>query len=75
MSGRASWGAFLRLWVLLVFSYAPLKVLFDLVGSGYIDLRNAALVQLLALPSAQAVVFWLVTRRGRARDTVTAATG
>ena len=62
----ASWGAFLRLWLLLLFSYDLLKLLFDLSAYGYVDLRRAALVELVALPFGQAVIFWLVTRRGRA---------
>lgn len=61
------WGAFLRLWLVMVFSYIPLKLLFDLLGGGYIDLREIALVQLAALPSAQTVVLWLITWRARMR--------
>jgi hypothetical protein len=71
--GPASVAAFLRLWLLMVFSYVPLKVLYDLIGPGYIDLREVALVQLIALPTGQAIVFWLVTWRARPRgaDAVT----
>lgn len=57
--------AFLRLWILMVFSYVILKLLFDLAGPGYADLRGRSLVQLVALPTGQAVIFWLVTRRTR----------
>jgi hypothetical protein len=64
--GRRSWAGFLRLWLLLFFSYAILKLLSDLIGPGYIDLREVALVQLVAVPFGQAVVFWLVTWRARA---------
>jgi len=60
-----SWGAFVRLWVVLFFSYAILKLLFDLIAGGYLDLRGMSLVELVALPLGQAVVCWVVTRRGR----------
>jgi hypothetical protein len=62
----ASWAAFVRLWLLLLFSYDLLTLLFDLAVFGYIDLRSAALVQLVALPLGQAAIVWVVTRRGRA---------
>lgn len=68
------WGAFLRLWLVMVFSYIPLKLLFDLLGGGYVDLREIALVQLVALPSAQAVVLWLITWRARTHRGQGAAT-
>lgn len=61
-----SWAAFVRLWLLLFFSYVALKVLLDLTIGGYIDLRAVALASDVALPFGQAVIFWLVTRRSRA---------
>jgi hypothetical protein len=64
--GRRAWAGFVRLWLVLFFSYAILKLLADLVGGGYIDLRKVALLELVALPFGQAVVFWLITRRARA---------
>ena len=67
------WGALLRLWLVMVFSYIPLKLLFDLLGGGYVDLREIALVQLVALPSAQTAVLWLITWRARARHEQDAA--
>jgi len=70
----ASWGAFLRLWVVIVFSYAPLKLIYDLVAGGYVDLRGASLAGLVVLPSAQTVVVWLITRRGRSQSGPPAAT-
>jgi hypothetical protein len=63
-----------RLWLLLFFSYSILKLLTDLIGPGYIDLRTVALEQMVALPFGQAVIFWLVTWRARtsnARDDLT----
>jgi hypothetical protein len=61
---HAGWGAFLRLWVVLAFSFVTVKLLFDLLHPGYIDLRSSTLVQLVAVPTGQAVVYWLVARRG-----------
>jgi hypothetical protein len=57
----------------MVFSYVPLKLLYDLAVPGYVDLRATSLAGLVVLPSAQAVVFWLVTRRARRRGEAPAA--
>ena len=54
-----------RLWVVLTFSYAMLKLLIDLLYPGYIDLRSSSLVQYIAIPTGQALVYWLVARGGR----------
>jgi hypothetical protein len=60
---------FLRLWLLCLFSLGLLKVLFDLLIFGWIDLRPVALLELLLLPLGQSVVFWLVgARRQRAPE-------
>jgi hypothetical protein len=64
-TNHAGWGAFLRLWVVLAFSFVTVKLLVDLLHPGYIDLRRSALIQLVAVPTGQAVVYWLVARRGR----------
>ncbi len=61
----APWTAFLRLWFVLFFAYVGAKLIYDLLVPGWIDLRPAALVQMPLLPLAQAVVFWMVTRRRR----------
>lgn len=61
----AGWGALLRLWVVLAFSFVTVKLLVDLINPGYIDLRSSALVQLVAVPTGQALVYWVVARRGR----------
>jgi hypothetical protein len=61
----SSWGAFLRLWVVMLFSYLTIKFLFNLFVLGWIDLRRAAFQELLFLPLGQSVVFWMVTRRSR----------
>ena len=58
-------GRFLRLWLVLFFSYALLKVLFNLLLWGWIDLRPTALYELLFLPLGQTVVLWVVIRGWR----------
>ena len=61
-----SWRSFLRLWMLLFFSYVLLKLLLDLAVGGYIDLRTVALTQDIGVPFGQALIYWIVTRRARA---------
>lgn len=63
---RRPGAVFLRLWLLMTFSYVILTLVYDLVGPGYVDLRESSLLKLLVVPLGQAVVFWLVTR-ARAR--------
>ena len=58
-------GGLWRLWLLLVLSFVCVQLAYDLVVMGYVDLRVRALAQLVVVPSAQAGVFWLVTRRLR----------
>lgn len=53
---------FLRLWLMLFFSYGLLKFLFNLSVLGWIDLRRAALLELALMPLGQAVILWLITR-------------
>lgn len=62
-----SWEAFVRLWFLLAFPFVLVKLLADLIGGGYVDLRSVALAELAVVPLAQAIVCWIVTRRGRAQ--------
>jgi hypothetical protein len=64
-SQAGSWRGFLRLWFLLFFAYVLLKLLFDLSVGGYLDLRTVALIGDVGIPFGQAVIFWVVTRRGR----------
>ncbi len=75
MAGNAParW-AFVRLWFLLFFSYLGVKLVFTLGVLGYIDLRPAAFYELGLVPLGQAVVLWLVTRRGRQQATPPAST-
>ncbi|MBI4516406.1 MAG: hypothetical protein HY699_11395 [Deltaproteobacteria bacterium] len=61
--------AFLRLWFVLFFSYLLIKFVFNLIVLDWIDLRRAALQELLVLPLGQSVVFWLITWRRRAATT------
>lgn len=61
------WAAFLRLWLVLLFSYFTIKFLFNLAVLGWIDLRPVAFKELLVLPLGQSVVFWTVTRARRTR--------
>lgn len=72
-----SWGAFLRLWFVMAFSYFLLKFLFNLTVLGWIDLRRVAFEELALLPLGQSIVLWTVTRRGRAvrESTTPMATG
>ena len=63
----SSWAAFLRLWFVLFFSYAGVRLLFNMAVLGWIDLRPVAFLDLLVLPLGQSIVFWIVTRQRRAR--------
>ena len=61
----SGWRAFLRLWFVLAFSYVGLRVLFNLVLLGWIDVRRVFFQELLLLPRGQALIFWWVTRAAR----------
>ena len=58
-----SFGTFVRLWVLLTFSYVLCRLIFDAAVWRLIDLRRGVLVETLALPLGQALVYWTVTAR------------
>jgi hypothetical protein len=60
-------GTFLRFWIVLAFSYALLKFLFNIIVLGYIDLRLAVVEELFVLPLGQSIVLWWITRGGRDR--------
>jgi hypothetical protein len=62
---EASGGGWLRLWILLLGSYVCVKLAYDQLVLGYLDLRPSSLVQLLLLPTAQAGALLFVTRRAR----------
>ena len=59
---------FLRLWWLLFLSFTTVQLAYDQLIFGRLDLRPLALWRFLALPAAQALVFWLVTRRRSLQD-------
>lgn len=63
---QGSVAMFLRLWMVLLVSYAIVQFAFNLLFFGWIDLRTAAWQELLAVPFGQSVVYWMITRRGRA---------
>jgi len=58
-----------RVWLLLGFSYVLLKLAFDLMVNGWIDLRGEALLELALVPLGQSAVFWLVTQRAGGQRT------
>lgn len=66
-SSVRSWGKFLRLWFVLVFSYFTLKFAFNIAFAGYIDLRPVAFWEALVLPFGQTIVLWLITRGAATR--------
>ena len=66
---RSGVGGFGRLWLLLGFSYAVMKLAFDLTVNGWIDLRAVAFLELAVLPLGQSAVFWAVTQRARGQHT------
>ena len=61
----SGWTAFFRLWFVLEFSYVVIRLLFNLMVMGWIDLRRAFFLESAIVPFGQAVVFWFVTRRAR----------
>ena len=70
---RVCWD-FLKLWFFMFFTYLTIKVIFNLLYFGWIDLRRATLLEVLCLPLGQAVAFWLITRVGRKKtDPTTSA--
>lgn len=58
-----SWAAFVRLWFVLAFAYFTIKLSFNLVVRGWIDLRPQAFWELAVLPLVQSLVLWIVARR------------
>ena len=68
-----SWGALVRLWLLLFLSYATLKVIFNVVYLGVIDLRPVFFWEVVVLPIGQSLIVWLVARGRRQRVAVAPA--
>ena len=52
---------FLLIWFFLFISYLAIKLSFNLLYFGWIDLRWSALLELLILPLGQSIAFWLLT--------------
>ena len=61
---------FIRLWLMVFFSYAFIKFLFNLSVFGWIDIRDTTLLELAVLPLGQTLVFWFITRRARRAELV-----
>ena len=61
-SRSSGWGAFLRLWLVMAFSYVLVKILFNFAVVGWVDLRLVAFKELLMVPLGQTLVFWFITR-------------
>ena len=52
-----------RIWLFLFFTYFTMKLIFNVILFGMIDLRRASLLELLFLPAGQALAYWALTRR------------
>jgi hypothetical protein len=65
---NSRWRAFLRLWLVMAISFVLVKILFNFVVLGWVDLRSTAFKELLVVPLGQSLVFWVITRRSRAAD-------
>jgi len=57
----------LKIWVFMFISYLAILLAFNWAYFGWIDLRSATLIQILVMPTGQALAFWLLTRRSRRR--------
>lgn len=57
-----STGRFLRLWLLLAFSYACTRFLFNLGVRGFVDISPRVLDELVYVPLLQATLFWYLSR-------------
>jgi hypothetical protein len=62
-AAMGSFGRFVRLWLLLLFSYALVRFLYNLGVRGYVDISTRVLDELVYIPLAQAAIFWSLTRR------------
>jgi hypothetical protein len=57
--------AFLRVWFFMFFTYLISKLLCNLVLFGWIDIRRNALLEVLVVPLAQSMAFWLLVKTFR----------
>ena len=54
---------FIKIWAFMAFSLILMKGLLNIFLYGRIDLRQAALNEMLFIPIGQAVLYWLFTWR------------
>jgi hypothetical protein len=57
--------AFLKVWFFMFFTYLISKLLCDLALFGWVDIRRSALLEILVVPIAQSIVFWLLVKTFR----------
>jgi hypothetical protein len=57
-----SFGRFVRLWLLLAFSYALVRFLFNLGVRGFVDVSARVLDELVYVPLLEAAIFWQLVR-------------
>jgi hypothetical protein len=57
----------LKIWLFMFVSYLAILLAFNWAYFGWIDLRNATIIQILLIPTGQALAFWLLTWRSRKR--------
>lgn len=61
-------GRFLRLWLLLAFSYALVRFLYNLAVRGFVDIGARVLDELVYIPLLEAAVFWHLVRWSKGVD-------
>jgi len=52
---------FFIIWLLMLISFVPVRLGYNLVFFGWIDIRKFALLEFMVIPFCQALVFFLVT--------------
>ena len=62
MKKTSRWKKFLGLWLLMFLSYLLIKMGFNFIVFGWIDLRKVAFLELLIIPLSQSVALWLFYR-------------
>lgn len=65
MTKSRGWRGFLALWAFLFPAYIISKTAFNLLVHGWIDLRNAALLDAAVMPLVLAVLLWFAFRLNR----------
>ena len=59
------WKKFLVLWFFLFITFLAMKIVFNLLVYGWIDLRQGAILEVLVLPLGQSLLFWFAYRFGK----------